>query len=109
MKLSIKDEYTNLPGPRYIKQGPHSGEDFRNTLLEPRFQEAVRRGEPLVIDLDGGYGYGTSFLEEAFGGLARLHGTEPVLKVLEFKSVEEPYLVQDIKRYIRECRGAGKK
>ena len=105
IKILIKDDYTNLPGPRFRHQGPHSGEDFREAILEPKFTEAERNGDTLFIDLDGGYGYGTSFLEEAFGGLARNHGIRRVLDILELKSDEEPYLIDDIKRYIRDCNG----
>ena len=109
MALSIAHEYTPLPGPRFKKQGPKSGEEFRESILEPRFKEAQKRGEVILVDLDGGYGYGTSFLEESFGGLARIHGVDAVLDTLIFKSEEEPYLIDDIKRYIRDCRGKEKK
>jgi hypothetical protein len=108
VSLSITNEYTPLPGPRFRKQGPKSGEEFRESILEPRFKEAQKRGEIILVDLDGGYGYGTSFLEEAFGGLARIYGADAVLKALTFKSEEEPYLIDDVKRYIRDCRGKDK-
>jgi hypothetical protein len=108
MNLSIASEYTPLPGPRFRKQGPKSGEEFRETVLELRFKEAQNKGEAVLVDLDGGYGYGTSFLEESFGGLARIYGPDSVLKTLAFKSDEEPYLIEDIKRYIRDCRGRDK-
>jgi len=62
-------------------------------------------GSKLLVDLDGGYGYATSFLEEAFGGLARLHGSEGVSKTLIFRSEEEPYLIEAIARFIKEARG----
>jgi hypothetical protein len=108
MTLSIKTDYTALPGPRFRKQGPKSGEEFRETILEPRFKDAQQKGETILVDLDGGYGYGTSFLEESFGGLARIYGVEPVSKTLTFKSDDEPYLIDDIRRYIRDCRGKPK-
>jgi|HubBroStandDraft_3_1064219.scaffolds.fasta_scaffold175707_1 hypothetical protein len=109
MTLSIAQEYTQLPGPRFKSQGPMSGEEFRESILEPRFKEAQNRGDVLMVDLDGGYGYGTSFLEESFGGLARVYGVDAVMKTLAFKSEEEPYLADDIKRYIRDCRGKSHK
>jgi hypothetical protein len=103
--LNIKIDFSEKPGPRFRKQGPKSGEEFREDVLEPRFLEAQKKGDIILIDLDGGYGYGTSFLEESFGGLARIHGVESVLRTLRFKSEEEPFLVQDVQRYIRECKG----
>jgi hypothetical protein len=105
MTISIAKDYTPKPGPRFRKQGPKSGEEFRELILEPKFKEALAKGEKLLVDLDGGYGYGTSFLEETFGGLARIHGIEDVQKTLDFKSEQELFLIDDVKRYIRDCRG----
>ena len=97
-------EFSKLPGPRYRNEGDFSAEDFREHWLLPAFQKAVTSKRRLRVDLDGGYGYATSFLEEAFGGLARRQEYSPeiVLDILEFKSDEEPYLIGDIQRYIRE-------
>ena len=104
MKMNIATEFSGVPGPRSRKEGQWSGEEFREELLIPRFCEAEEAEEKLIIDLDGGCGYATSFLEEAFGGLARVYPPERVLKVLEFKSTEEPYLASDVREYIREAR-----
>jgi STAS-like domain of unknown function (DUF4325) len=73
-------------------------------LLRDRFTEAVKTGSVLVIDLDGTAGYATSFLEAAFGELAREFQIPVVLKHLRFKSEEEPYLVDEILKYINEAR-----
>jgi hypothetical protein len=99
---SIATEFTTTPGPRFISQGPWSGEAFRKELLEPWFLDARSRGSKLLIDLDGGYGYAPSFLEEAFGGLARDHGISAVLETISFKSNEEPLLRERLKKYIVE-------
>ena len=101
MELNVATEFSPFPGPRSRNEGEHSAEQFRDELLAPRFNEAVSTGTVLQVDLDGGFGYATSFLEEAFGGLAREHGIEQVLDVLVFKSDDEPYLIDDIHRYIR--------
>ena len=42
----------------------------------------------------------SSFLEEAFGGLARLHGKERCGRRLKFISVEDPLLLKEIAKYI---------
>ena len=104
MTLKIAEEFSELPGPRFKHEGAHSGEEFRQRLLKPKFDQAEASRKKLLVDLDGGFGYATSFLEEAFGGLAREYSPERVLKVLEFKSEEEPYLSSDIDRYIREAK-----
>lgn len=104
MELQIAKEFSDVPGPRTKNEGPYSAEQFVEELLEPRFRKVVDGNGVLKIDLDGAFGYATSFLEEAFGGLARKYPIDQVLSHLEFKSEEEPYLIDDIKRYIREAR-----
>ena len=104
MTLNIAKEFSEVPGPRFRGEGSFSGEEFRDELLEPKLDEAERDNKKLLVDLDGGCGYATSFLEEAFGGLARKCSPERVLNVLEFKSEDEPYLISDIKKYIREAQ-----
>lgn len=105
MKIDICREYTDTPGGRYKRQGEFSGEDFRERLLKPRYIEAINKNEILEIDLDGGYGYGSSFLEEAFGGLIREleDNYQNALEIIKLKSDDEPGLVNDIKKYIIEA------
>lgn len=101
--IVIVQEYSETLGGRFKDDGPHSGEDFRDTLLKPYF-DSLSENEKLLIDFDGSYGYPTSFLEEAFGGLARIYSPEVVLKKLIFKSDEEPNLIEEVKGYIRNAK-----
>jgi hypothetical protein len=103
LEINIAQEFTPTPGPRFIREGKFSGEQFREEVLKERFVQALQESAILNIDLDGGYGYAPSFLEEAFGGLAREYGPAPVLKTLRFKSDEEPLLIRDIDGYIRKA------
>lgn len=98
--IRISEEYSETLGARYIEEGEFSGEDFRKNFLISRFEVALKTGEVITIDLDGGYGNPVSFLEEAFGGLAREYGTDKVLKVFKFVSLDEPSQVDDIIDYI---------
>lgn len=100
--IRISEEYSETLGARYIEEGEFSGEDFRKNFLIPRFKTALGSGEKITIDLDGGYGNPVSFLEEAFGGLAREYGTDKVLEVLQFVSLDEPSQVTDILGYIMQ-------
>ena len=99
VKIKIATAYTQTPGGRFKDEGEFSGEDFRDTLLAPKFQDAISHGEKLVVDLDGGYGYATSFLDEAFGGLARATKDQRVMDI-ELISDDEPRLVEKIHEYI---------
>ncbi len=103
--IYVAKEFSRTPGSRYITEGQFSGEEFRVRLLTPAVREAVSARTPLHIVLDGTAGFGTSFLEEAFGGLVR-HGVataSDLLKLLKFESEEEIYLIGDIQDYIREA------
>lgn len=93
-------DFSITPGPRFRNEGRYSGEEFREDILERQFLDAVKNNSRLIVDLDGTLGYGTSFLEEVFGGLARKHGEDKLNLVLKIISNEEPYLVDNILSYI---------
>lgn len=99
IKISIARDFSKTPGFRYQKEGPYSGEEFRITQLETHFKDGNE--EIIEINLDGVAGYATSFLEEAFGGLARKYSTDRCLRRLRFISSEEPLLPKEIEGYIR--------
>ena len=103
MKIKISEDFSPTPGARHRDEGEFSGEQFREDLLVPKYVVAKEKKEKLVIDLDGGYGYPTSFLEEAFGGLARIYGSKEVLDTLTFISNDEPSLINEIESYIRSA------
>ncbi|EMY60651.1 STAS-like domain-containing protein [Leptospira terpstrae] len=100
--LKIK-EFSITPGTRHIDEGPFSGEEFRINVLTDKYREAKNNNKKLLIDLDGTIGYGTSWLEEAFGGLAREWDKEDILSRISFISNEEPYLIEDIIGYIKNA------
>jgi len=100
--LRIADEYTQTPGARFIRQGEYSGEDFRERLLIPRFENASQNGIILLVDLDGCYGFLSSFIDEAFGGLTQRFGKQSVQKRLRIKSDDERALIGVIDITINE-------
>jgi len=106
MKLKISTDYTLCPGPRYIDEGDFSGEHFRVQCLAPKFKEALAKKANLEVDLDGTAGYGTSFLEEAFGGLIREDGFEfeTIITNMKFVSGEQPHLISEINQYLNDAK-----
>jgi hypothetical protein len=101
ISIQIANDFSKLPGPRYRIEGLHSGEQFRDELLRPRFDQARAEGEKLIVDLDGvTFGYPASFLEESFGGMARALGIQVVLDGVSFISNDEPLVVDEIHSYI---------
>ena len=68
LTIELAKEFSSTPGGRFKSMGPNSGEEFREIL---RKALARRPPQDVVVILDGAEGYGSSFLEEAFGGLIR--------------------------------------
>ena len=104
LKISIAKDFSATPGSRNIFEGAFSGEEFLNKVLEPKFVSTLKKDAVITIDLDGTEGFATSFLEEAFGGLARKYEPKLVLEKLRFISNDEPLLTEEIKSYIQEAR-----
>ena len=100
MKFVIATQFTDTPGPRYKHQGDFSGELFRELHLRDLFNHYRKTKEPVTIDLDGVFGYPTSFLEEAFGGLAREASENEVLEAFRFIATEQPDVIEEIKEDI---------
>lgn len=105
MRIKIATDYSTAPGPRRMKEGRYSGEEFRKRLLLPRVKEAAENGSTVEVDLDGTSGYGTSFLEEVFGGLIRNDKFDlaTLHRVLQLTSNEEPSLLEEIAEYMNEA------
>lgn len=99
----IAEEFTDTPGGRNKSDGKFSGEQFRDDILIPIIKSLVEN-ERLCIDFDGSYGYPTSFLEEVFGGLVRKYDYKSILDKLEFKSDEEPGLIDEIREYMKYAK-----
>ncbi|SRR5258706_241743 len=105
IEIKIARDYTSTPGPRYIKEGDFSGEFFRQKILYPSFQRAISEGKKIVVVLDETAGYGTSFLEESFGGLIREEkmNYKSIIDNLKIISIEEDYLIEDVFHYIEDA------
>ena len=99
-EIRLADEFSKHPAGRYKTDGPYSGELFRERYLIP----IINNHEKTVINLDGARGYGSSFLEEAFGGLARIYSSDLVESLIVLDS-RDSNLVQRIKTYIKEAAG----
>lgn len=105
MKINIAVDFSRIPGARYPEEGDFSGQEFRQTILLPKLQEAIKKKEMLTISLDGTAGLGTSFLEESFVGLIRVDkfDIESLKNTLEFISEEDPDYITEIWSYINEA------
>jgi hypothetical protein len=97
--ISVANDFSRFPGGRYRTDGPYSAEAFRDDLLVPALQQG---GEVRVV-LKGAVGYPATFLEEAFGGLVRVHGLDCAnLKLIS----HNPFLQAQIVGYITDAQRA---
>ncbi|WP_297246586.1 STAS-like domain-containing protein [uncultured Brachyspira sp.] len=102
MKIKLSEDYTKTPGGRLSSTGKYSAETFRDKMLIPKLEEAISKKEKLIIDFDGLYGCGISFLEETFGGLIRKGFTiKDILNNIEFISNEDNTIIPNIMKSIK--------
>lgn len=97
--INIAKNFSKFPSGRYKSKGTTSGEEFRERFLAP----AIQKNNHFIVELDGTIGYGSSFLEEAFGGLVRQLGLSPkqLLNIMEIKT-ENQALRLEVIDYINE-------
>ncbi|WP_019556513.1 STAS-like domain-containing protein [Thiomicrorhabdus arctica] len=99
--INIKNDYTWAPAGRYTGDGQFTGQGFREKLLVP----ALNEYDKVIVELDGSIGYGSSFVEEAFGGLVREsnYTLDQLRKSLEIKTTEFPSIQSEIWEYIEDA------
>jgi len=101
--ISIAKDYSDTHLGRYPADGPFNGQRFREEYLRP----ALTENESVVVNIDDVEGYGSSFLEEAFGGLIRkgyftIPEVTKKLQIVSSKPELEIYLSL-IWKYVREA------
>ena len=63
--INIATDFSEYPAGRFVEDGDYNGTTFRKQYLIP----ALENSESVCVIFDGVAGFGSSFLEEAFGGL----------------------------------------
>lgn len=102
-KIKISTDFSTTPGARHREEGPYPGDEFRDSILIPKYKAAVENKQNLVVDFDGCYGYATSFLEESFGGMVRKLRQRGILDHIELISNEDSSIVELVKQYVKEA------
>jgi hypothetical protein len=98
--INVAKDFTRFPSGRFRKNGDTSGEAFREIYLEPH----LKVGEKVSVELDGTIGYGSSFLEEAFGGLVRSLRLKPaVLNSNLLIKTEDTALLDEVNGYMEDA------
>lgn len=105
VEINIALDFSDTPGGRYRKEGLFSGEEFREDALKPLYIKALEHGEKLYINMDGCYGYPSSFIDESFGGLSRELNDPNIMDNIVIKCDEQPNIIDEIKECINKKRG----
>lgn len=103
MRINIANDFSKTPGGRFVTEGAYSGQEFREKILSPRYNEAIEKNEKLEINFDGCFGYATSFLEESFGGLVRERKEKGVLRHMKFISNDDVTVPKLIAKYVENA------
>lgn len=100
IEIDVGKEFSPAPAGRNYGDGPNSGEKFRCELLSPN----LKTYETVIVHLDTTEGYGSSFLEEAFGGLVRNDGYEAQQLLAKLKlDTDDEFLLTEIIQYINDA------
>lgn len=97
--IVVSKDFSKMPFGRYVSDSPFSAEKFRRDLLVPAFASSE---ENVVVDFNGiSLAIGSSFLEEAFGGLIRKEGLSKDKVQKRLIIVEEvPFYKEQIEKFI---------
>lgn len=95
MTIDIALQFSRHPAGRVKTDGPDNGERFRNEYLVPTLINAMSESsvQEVIVDIDGCRSFGSSFLEEAFGGLSRVPAFpfSDAINILKIRS-KKPHL-----------------
>lgn len=98
--IDVGNDFSRFPGGRVRNDGRYSAEAFREDILLP----ALRENEQISLHLDSTAGYGSSFLEETFGGLVRLHAfTLETFKSRVILVSDDTILIEEILDYVKDA------
>ena len=97
--VSVAKDFSPSPAGRFLDDGPYPGALFRDVFLLP----ALKTDERVLVDLTGTELPGSSFLEEAFGGLIRAGFSEEFVRShIQVRSPRESDAIR-VWRFVREA------
>ncbi|MCF7725303.1 STAS-like domain-containing protein [Sulfitobacter sp. M22] len=115
MMIDMAREFSPYPSGRVPDDGEFNGQKFRREYLMPAIVKILNgdiEDTEIVIDIDGVRVFGSSFLEEAFGGLVREDEIDslraiPLLRIKRTKAGLQMY-EDDIKDHLTTALEAAK-
>lgn len=96
VRINIARDFSSMPGPRTRESGMFSGEEFYEELLLPKFRQAEELGVKLIVNVDGLFGYPSSFIDASFGRLIRELGRATVDGRLIIEAIADQFALKEI-------------
>ena len=97
--VSVKD-FSESPSGRTREDGPHSGEEFRESVLVPALMQAENEGTKLIVDMNGTMGLASNWMQEAFYKLDAKRGPScrprPIVEI----RCDDPSIVKEANQYL---------
>ena len=103
--INVAKEFSRTPFGRDEHDGPNNGTRFRKERLLPELRKNQGREAVVTVDFNGiALVIGSSFFEEAFGGLVRIehYNKEELLRKLKIIARTPIYEIQ-IRKFISEA------
>lgn len=104
VEIEIGKDFSPNLGGRWKTLGPNSGEEFYEKWLKEKFLYAYDKQLKLHIYMDGAKGYGSSFLDQSFGQLAREFKVDDVAETIVFHTKMFEWNVKYLKEKIWEIK-----
>ena len=78
IKISFVKDFTDTPGGGLRSDGPFSGQEFFEDILEPAIQKVIKSGNNcfVKIDFEGIHDYSIDFIKKSFGSVVKAWGKE---------------------------------
>lgn len=97
-RIEFVKEFTDCPGGRLRIHGDYSGEQFREEVLKP----ALLNFDRVEVNLNGAYGFPSSFVDEAFGVLVEQIDPTVVRQKLVILLEDDPLAKREIFQVLDE-------
>lgn len=102
-------DFSKFPSGRDDNDSDFNGKKYRDEILAPAIKAAIENDSQVIVSLHGVLSFGSSFLEEAFGGLVRhnIASASQLKRVLEIDPGQASYerFKQVILEYIKSAKG----
>lgn len=103
IEINISKDFSKFPTGRTPGHGNFNGETFRKKFLVENLKNPLV--DKVIVNLDGVLMRGSSFFEEAFGGLIRVENIsyDEIKRKIEIVYPKKPSFVAEIWKYISEA------